>query len=143
VNTKNAQGAAGFLGKVGSLRLKDISLSMENDYGSVTVVSLDGKPISTSSKILIQAMTIEQLHGFQATGPGNLSGRIQKVGSAPWGVEKYRAEVTFRLRGERPPRVVACDEHGYPTEKPVQVSREEEVFKVTLNPTSPYHVVLR
>jgi hypothetical protein len=143
MNTPKAQGAAGFLGRVGKVKLSAVTVDMRNEYGSVTVVALDDEPLADSRNILIQAMTIEQFHGFKASGPGNLSGRIERVGSAPIGVEKYRATVTLNLRGKRPERVVACDEHAYPRDGAVKVSGAAGACTITLDEASPYHVVLR
>ncbi len=70
-------------------------------------------------------------------------GRIEDVGRAPCGVERFRAAVTLKLEGARPSRVVACDEHGYPTPRPVNVAGGPEAFRVTLDPQSPYHVLIR
>lgn len=143
MNAKKAQGAAGFLGKAGSIELDDVTVRMENDYGTVTVVALDDRPVAASKKVLIQTMTIEQFYGFEATGPGNLSGRIESVGTAPCGVETFKASVTLRLEGEPPAKVVACDEHGYPRETAVDTSGGASGFKIELDASSPYHVVLR
>lgn len=143
VNTSSAQGAAGFLGRAGRIDLADVSLDMQNDYGTLTVVALDDKPIAQSGKILIQTMTIEQLYGFKATGKDNLSGRIESVGSAPFGVEKFEASVTLTLTGGKPATVTACDEHGYPRDKRVKTTRRGAALTVTLDEASPYHVLTR
>jgi len=58
IDTPTAQGAAGFLGKMGRIKLANASIDFKNGYGTIMVVSLDGEPISSSKKILIQAMTI-------------------------------------------------------------------------------------
>ncbi|MHC4743150.1 MAG: carbohydrate-binding protein, partial [Planctomycetota bacterium] len=39
VNTPKAQGAAGFLGQKGVIKLSDVDISMKNDYGTVLVVA--------------------------------------------------------------------------------------------------------
>ncbi len=143
MNTPRAQGAAGFLGRCGRIALDAVSIDMQNDYGSVTVVALDGAPLARASRILIQAMTVEQFYGFKATGAGNKSGRIENVGAAPCGVEKFKASVTLKLEGRPPKTVAACDEHGYPTARAVATSGEGGVFTIVLDPESPYHVVQR
>jgi hypothetical protein len=143
LNAPKAQGAAGFLGRVGRVDLDRVSIAMENDYGTVTVVALDDLPLARSRNILIQAMTVEQFYGFRASGAGSLSGRIEAVGSAPCGVERFRVTVTLKLEGRRPADVVACDEHAYPTTQRVRTFGEADAFTVILDPTSPYHVVKR
>ncbi len=143
MNTSRAQGAAGFLSKYSTIRLKNVHIAMRNDYGSVMVVALDNAPIARSRKILIQAMTIDQPYGFRASGKGNLSGTIDSVGSAPYGVEEFKATVTLKLSGNAPTSVVACDEHGYPRSIAVKVSGEPAAARIVLDPRSPYHVVSR
>lgn len=136
-----AQGAVGFLGRAGRIDLPDAAIEMENDYGSVTIVSLDDRPIARSGKILIQTMTAERFYGFRATGPGGLSGRIEDVGRAPCGVEEFRVAVTLRLEEGKLATVVACDEHGYPTAGRSEASLGPGGLRVSLDSKSPYHVV--
>ncbi len=143
LDAPKAKGAAGFLGRAGKLELGGVTVEMKNDYGTVFVVALDDRPIASSRRILIQSMTIEQAYGFRATGKGNRSGRIEALGSAPWGVERFRARVTLELEGGGKPRVIACDEHGYPREREVRVSGRSARLAVTLDEASPYHVVVR
>jgi hypothetical protein len=141
--TTKAIGAAGFLGRVGQIDLDGASIAMRNDYGAVMLVSLDGRPLADSARILIQCSTKDQFYGFRATGPESLSGRIESVGSAPIGVERFDVEISLELEGEQPIHVIACDEHGYATPKAVTTSREPSAFRIVLDPTSPYHVVER
>ncbi len=57
VNAPAAQGATGFLGRVGPVALGDVTIRSDNDYATILVVSLDGKPLARSARILIQAGT--------------------------------------------------------------------------------------
>lgn len=143
VSTSRTQGAVGFLGRAGKIELDQITIDAKNDYASVMVVTLDGLPIPDSAKVLIQCLTVEQFDGFRATGEDNLSGRIGSVGSAPVGVERYDVSVTIELHGDRPAHVRACDEHGYPRRRSVEVSRSAGTLRVLLDETSPYHVIER
>ena len=65
------------------------------------------------------------------------------VGSALWGVEKFKAKVTLKLNGSIPTKVIACDEHGYPTDKPVRTVGPPSAFTITLDDSSSYHVIQR
>jgi len=143
MNTGNAQGATGFLGKKGPIRLGNVTLDLQNDYATVTVVSMDEHPIETSKKILVQVMTIEQPYGFDATGQDDMSGRIINTGSAPFGVKKIRGSITLSLKGSRPSRVTACDENGYATGKQVETSGTASAFKVDLREDVVYYVIRR
>ena len=48
MNTPAAQGAAGFLGRVGTLSVGDTSIDMTNDYGCVMLVAMDDEPLVRS-----------------------------------------------------------------------------------------------
>ena len=126
MNTPKAQGAAGFLGRKGPLPLDTVTIDMKNDYGTVMIVALDDKPISDSENLLIQCMTIDQLYGWETSEPGGLQGTIRNTGSAPWGVEEYKVSVTLKQNSKNPLTVIACDENGYSTTKPVQYKRAAE-----------------
>lgn len=143
MNTAKAQGAAGFLGRCKTIALDDVDIALGNDYGTVTVVALDDRPLPESRKILIQCMTLEQFYGFKASGQGNLSGTIESVGSAPCGVQRLDGTITLRLNGYEPVHVIACDEHGYARDTNVAVSGTPAQLKITLDPVSVYHIVTR
>ncbi len=143
MNTPKAQGAVGFLRKKGTVRLDDVDIDMTNDYGTVLVVALDGRPIDVSKKILIQCMTIDQLYGWETSEPGGMGGTIRNAGSAPWGIKKIKATVTLRLKGPAPGKVIACDENGYPTDKKTPAAITAGAFTLQINETTPYTVVLR
>jgi hypothetical protein len=143
INTAKAQGAAGFLGTKGVLSLDDVTIDVQNDYGTVMVVAMDDRPIAESQKILVQCMTIDQLYGWASSEPGGLGGTIRDVGTAPWGVERFKASVTLKLKGDVPALVVACDENGYATDKSVEVSGPAGSFTVKIGPSTAYTVVQR
>ncbi|MBI2919943.1 MAG: hypothetical protein HYY18_02535 [Planctomycetes bacterium] len=111
VDTPNAQAAAGFLGDAGPLKLGDVTLEMKNRYGCIVVVSLDGKPLATSAKVLVQAFTQEKTYGFRV----DAGGRIEDLGAGPLNIENLDASVTFK--GTAPRKATALDEHGYAKEK--------------------------
>lgn len=107
VNTPRAQGAGGFLGRVGRIKLKDVAIESENDYAILLVVSLDGAPLAKSKKILVQAGTEEQYFGWKTSGR-----EIKDLGGLPINVRETRATITFK-KGRRFREVVTLDEHGY------------------------------
>ena len=59
------------------------------------------------------------------------------------GVEQFRVELTLNLNGSAPRQVVACDEHGYGRSQAVPSSGQANAFTIVLDPTSPYHVIMR
>ncbi len=141
IDTPRAQGAAGFLGRAGVIRLADLDVEMANDYGTVLVVALDGQPLTSSSKILIQCLTVDETYGWSTSE--TTGGTIRNLGSAPWGVEKIDASVTLRLEGTSQARVVACDENGYPTDRESSTTQVPGGLRLKLDPTTAYTVLIR
>lgn len=65
VDTPCAQGAVGLTGKAGRIVLRDVEIESHNDLSSLLVVSMNGKPLAQSGKILIQAVTPSHLSGWK------------------------------------------------------------------------------
>jgi hypothetical protein len=119
VNTPTSQGACGFLAGAGTrgVILDDVAINARNEYASIVAVSLDGAPLAESERILIQAGTPDKPYGFETVPAGEGGQRITSVGGYPLNVERVQATIT--LRGMAGREVVALDELGYPTDKPV------------------------
>jgi hypothetical protein len=135
VNAPMSQGAAGFLAKAGAIKLGDVTIASNNEYGAVHVISLDGLPLATSKKILVQAFTEEKMYGFRAAG-----GFIQDIGRQPICVRDIEASVT--LAGDAGLKAEALDEQGYPrNEVTPQISGG--VATIVLPRDSLYTVITR
>ncbi len=109
-----AQGAVGFLGKVGRIELPDIAIEFSSEYGSVLVVTMDDRPIRTSRKILVQVMTEERNNGWQVEWQDNLF-RIIQLGSAPILMRQPLGSIVFRRPDATKCRVTELDANGYTT----------------------------
>ncbi|MGF1449270.1 MAG: hypothetical protein ACFB20_07615 [Opitutales bacterium] len=139
VDTPTAQGAAGFLGEAeGILAFSNVGIVCRNDYGAVIVVSLDGKPLDQSRRILIQAGTTEQPYGYR-TEPAGDAERIVSLGGYPMNVEKINAQVT--LKGMAGHTVTALDQLGYPTNTLVQVRDRNGDLQIQLPADTLYTLV--
>ncbi len=108
-----AQGAVGFLGKIGRIELPDATIEFNGEYGSVLMVAMDDRPIRTSRKILVQVVTEEQNNGWQVERQGDLF-RIVQLGSAPLLVRNSSGTLTFRRPDAARLRVTALNANGYP-----------------------------
>jgi len=91
VDTPTCQGVLGFVGEAGPIRLSDITIDCKNDYATIMVISLDGKALVESEKLLIQAMTEDQLHGWKTEGD-----TIIRLGEYPINVKEIDAEVYIK-----------------------------------------------
>jgi hypothetical protein len=116
--------------------LGDVSIRMLNEYGSVTVTSLDGADIVDSGLILIQAMTEDRPYGFRSE-----SGKITNLGSAPFGVREIDASVQLPARA-RSCEAVVLDENGYDTGTPVELRADANGVFLDL-PRDAVHTVVR
>ena len=106
VNSPRTQGATGFLSRAGRIDLAAVVIESRNEFGTVVVTALDDKPLASSSRILIQAMTEEKPYGWKVVGD-----KIAAVGGYPLNVRNVDAAVT--LKGRTPTSVTILDEHGY------------------------------
>lgn len=101
LDTPRAQGASGFVKKFASIKLKDVMLRSGNEYSTISVVSMDGKTIRQSNKLLVQVGTVMRPTGWQdkaATflddSKKSVQGRqLVATGSAPWQVANTDATV--------------------------------------------------
>ena len=124
MDAPKAQGATGFLRESGGrLELSDVTIESQNDYATINVVSLDGRPINESEKVLIQVVTENRLTGFRTepstftVGKGDgaytVEGeQIVRIGKPPFRIAHTLATVTVKNR--RLAQAVVLDINGYP-----------------------------
>ena len=122
INAPCAQGAAGFLQAAGRMTLTDVAIDLKNEYGTVLVVSLDGKPLKESAKILVQVMTEDTFSGWKTEptqaeleqGKGRVAcQRIISTGGAPMLVRSFKGTVTLKRPDAGALKVTALDPNGY------------------------------
>jgi hypothetical protein len=141
MNTPLAQGATGFLSKNGRINLGDVDIQCNNEFATILVVSLDGRPLKESKKVLIQATTQEQPYGFRTEPDGTGGERIIDLGEAPFGVKKIQATVWIKGAGGA---VTSLDENGYPRGAAKQVqSASDGSTRIDLAPDAIYQVFIR
>ncbi|MDA1190203.1 MAG: hypothetical protein O3A46_00805 [Candidatus Poribacteria bacterium] len=107
INSRQTEGLVGFLADT-EYNTSHLELTTSNEYLSLIVTSLDGEPIPTSKRLLIQAMTEDRPYGFKSE-----DGKIVDLGSAPFGVREIDANVTLRLDNLTAATVKVLDENGY------------------------------
>lgn len=116
VNAPGAQGVTGFLSRAGEVRLGDVTMRSGLPYGTILLVALDGRPIRTSRRMLLQAMSEEMNYGWEAPGTG-LRG-IRSIGSAPIVVRVLSGTVQLHRPDGAQLRVTPLDLNGYPAGRP-------------------------
>ncbi|MDW8289549.1 MAG: hypothetical protein RMM06_02405, partial [Armatimonadota bacterium] len=135
LNAPRAQGVCGFLQKAGRLALRDVVISSPMEYGAILIVPLDGQPLRTSRKMLLQVMSEDNNYGWSAPGTGKRE--IQSLGSAPINVRRMGGTVTFTRPDARQLKVTPLDANGYPAGKPISGGT------INLLPTVMYYLVER
>lgn len=106
VDAPQVQGAAAFFTRRRTHQLSTVAFHCSNDYGAALAVSLDGQPLSTSRRILVQFTTRSRSAGWMerptqiaTESGGNQSGfEILDYGKAPWKVKE--AKLTVRLKNK-------------------------------------------
>jgi hypothetical protein len=121
LDSPRAQGACGFLKGAGVITLGDVAIRSENAYASVLAVSLDGEPLRSSRRVLVQVGTVARPRGWSVeeaefTPEGRdrpVRGfRVVSTGSTPWMVEDARVGLTVRSPHLR--AAEALDANGMP-----------------------------
>jgi len=96
INTPKSQGVTGFFSIDILRKLKDITVGMENSYGTVLVTSLDDTDIAKSKHILIQCFTEESNYNWKTSPvPGKKFMRIDNVGDSPLIIKAINGSVSF------------------------------------------------
>lgn len=136
VNTPLAQGASGFLSTVGKISIGDIVIEAKNEYATVLAVSLDGKPLKSSQKILVQVGTSDLPYGFETQPDGDYE-RITNLGGSPLNVKRIECTITLPSGT----KATVLDENGYRTKRMAQVSTSGEALQVVLPEDSIYTLI--
>ena len=133
IDAPAAQGACGALA-AGPVETKDLSIRSPMDLGSIVVLSLDGRPLSQSRRMLLQAMSEERTSGFAESPEGNIK-RITSIGRDRWTINSIAATVLFKRADAPQLNVTVLDLNGYPV-RPAGSARSIE-----LQPGAVYYLV--
>jgi hypothetical protein len=146
MDAPRAQGVAGFLKAAGGrFELADVTIASDNDYATVQLVSMDGRPLSESAGILVQVGTTSRLTGW-ATRPAEFDFDKQKVrgeqivhtGTPPWRIADTRVTLTLKHPGIQ--KATRLDAGGYAAQD-VPVTRNGGAATVDL-PSNTMYLVL-
>jgi hypothetical protein len=113
INAPGAQGVSGHLKLVGEVELNDIVITSDLELGHIVAVALDGRPLATSSRILVQAMTEEKSTNFTTERASDGVHRILRIGEDPWLFREIQGTVKFKRFDAGGLKVTALDFNGY------------------------------
>jgi len=95
------QGVVGFLKNAGGIfETPDMTVKSSNHYASIIAVAMDGQPLESSKKILVQCGTIARPTGWTAE-PSDKPGRVKitNTGDMPWRMLNLDATLTIKNPG--------------------------------------------
>jgi hypothetical protein len=144
-NSPYVQGVAGFLNSQHIFQLKDLTIDTNNEYASIQVVAMDKKPLSVSSKILIQVGTLYRPTNWKETpadlivdGKVKTRFEIQNTGQMPWRCEN--TEATIEIRNRKIKKATLLNSEGYAVSN-IPIDKMKTGIKIQL-PTNAMYVVL-
>jgi hypothetical protein len=117
LNAPAAQGVSGDLRKAGPVSLGDVTITSPLEVGHIIAVALDGQPLATSKRLLVQAMSEDKPSDF-ATEPAKEGvHRITRLGQDPWLMREIAGNVRFKRPDAARLKVTALDLNGYPVKE--------------------------
>ena len=135
LTAEKAQGAIGALRETGAIDLPALTIESSLELGSILLVPLDGQPIATSKKLLLQVMTEEKATGFQTEDAGSGKLRITSIGTDPWLFRAPEGKITVKRPDAATLRIQPLDLNGYPTGEPLPGPT------LTLRPNTAYYLL--
>ncbi|GAB4249214.1 MAG: hypothetical protein OHK005_15950 [Candidatus Methylacidiphilales bacterium] len=114
-----AQGAVGNLAAAGPIELPALTINSELDLASVLLVPLDGQPIASSRRLLLQVMTEEKPTGFRAEPEREGVLRIVNIGTDPWLIRSPSGTITLKRADAGKLQITPLNFNGYPGAEPV------------------------
>lgn len=146
VNAPRVQGVAAHFGAAQTHHLKDVSFVSGNDFGAALAVSMDGAPLKTSHRILLQYTTQSRPKGWSETpatltledGSQREGFTVQSFGQAPWMVQRAKLEVSIANTGLRSATVL--DMNGMAVQN-LPLQRDAEGVRLRFPPSAMYVVL--
>jgi hypothetical protein len=145
VKSDFAKGVCGFLSKKNNYDLEGVTISTQNKYAAIWIVSLDEKPLKTSEKILIQFGTTYKPTGWQEQNDNftldkdTYSGyKILNTGKMPWQAENTMA--TIGITNNTIQKAYLLDVAGYVV-KNVNLKRTKNKITIEL-PLNTLYLIL-
>jgi hypothetical protein len=135
IDATAAAGASGSLKDAGPVDLKALAISSDMPLGNIIAVSLDGKPLATSGKILLQVMSEEKASDFATEPAGLQTLRIKSIGHDPWLVKELSGTVRFKRPDAAKLKVTALDANGCRTRDCGTAA------EIKLDPATIYYII--
>jgi hypothetical protein len=126
---------SGALREAGAVELKDLIVQSAMPLGHIVAVSLDGRPLAESRRILLQVMSEEKSAGFRTEPAEGGVQKIAGIGRDPWMVASIGGTVKLKRADAARLKVTALDANG----DPVRAVGAAEGLE--LAPTTLYYLI--
>ena len=137
LNAPCVQGISGNLAAAGPFRGKDVTITSPLDLAHIVLVSLDGQPLATSKRMLLQAMSEERPSNFQTVDIGGGRKQIVNIGNDPWLIKQLAGTVALQRSDAAQLHVVPLDANGYA----IKSGKVQSASKVNLEPDVIYYSI--
>lgn len=153
LNAPQAQGVTGFLRSAGTIQLNDVDITAQNTYATAIAVSLDGKALKHSQKILVQVGTQARPTDWQQRAiawqnpkekdKSHHGFEVLNYGRAPWRI--VNNALTLTIRNPTLTTATVLDMNGM-AQKTVPLKRDAQTVQlefpkdakyVLLSPSAP------
>jgi hypothetical protein len=135
INAPAAQGLSGCLARAGKVALGDIDVESQMELAHIIAVSMDGLPIRSSKRILLQVMSEEKTNGFRVEPTSKNELRIASIGDDPWLVREFNGIVSIRREDAARLKVTKIDANGTPT------GSSYGATNIALDPQTLYYII--
>ena len=135
LDSPRAQGLVGNLNAAGTAELSQLRVSSALELGAIVVVSLDGKALNSSARMLLQIMTEERPSNFAEEPAGEARFRITRLGTDPWLIRAPNGTVTLKRPDAAHLKVTPLDANGYPQANPTRAEA------IGLRPDAVYYLI--
>ena len=142
INTPRSQGITGVFQLGLPKKLHDVVITFNNRYGTILVISLDGKNLGVSKHILVQFFTEENNYNWKDSkvkGKEKDLMRLENIGNSPLMIKKVLGEVVFPKIAAKGWKIWKLDING---KRISQLKSEDDSSLTIALPSDSLHVEL-
>ena len=137
LNAPRIQGISGNLAAAGTFQSNDLKITSPLGLAHIVLVSLDGQPLATSKRMLLQAMSEERPTNFQTADVAGGRKQIINIGTDPWLIKRLAGSVAMQRIDASQLHAVPLDPNGYP----IRDRKVQSAAHVELEPDVIYYSI--
>ena len=115
--------------------LGDVDIAVENEFATVVLTSLDGKPVREANRLLLVTHSYYRSTNFEWEEAGKV---VKNIGTLPINILPVQGTVTLKNRaGVQNVTITPLSGVGAPTGTPQKLSAERDRVKISLPQDRP------